>query len=258
MRGYARPSVHPSVHPLVTHKLKPCKSAVFDQNYCQYQRERILWPCIRPCFNLFLLFPYQAKTLGDVFGLSYCSKRMPFCSDLRCGRPFCHFFPRKNTLCGGFEIKNIHDVFLFTYQYHPFWIYTWAGWNSITNLRHFPYQKLSIRQIWWAVSESVWWPDSEKRWKIFHFSTFPRIFRLNRFSQPSWLFNISVQIQLFSLSCFQYPRTYPTALTWTILRRLFLLDLISFSEKKRKTVDCVLVGTYDVFRRLLKTAMGVI
>ena len=44
-----RPSVGPSVHPSVTHELKPCKSAVFDQKYYQYQRERILWPCIRPC-----------------------------------------------------------------------------------------------------------------------------------------------------------------------------------------------------------------
>jgi len=33
--------------------LKPCKNAVFDQNYYQYQRERILWPCIRPCFFFF-------------------------------------------------------------------------------------------------------------------------------------------------------------------------------------------------------------
>jgi len=44
-----RRSVRPSVRLSVTHELKPCKSAVFDQNYCQYERERILWPCIRPC-----------------------------------------------------------------------------------------------------------------------------------------------------------------------------------------------------------------
>ena len=36
------PSVHPSVHPSVTQKIKPYKSAVFDQSYCQYERERIL------------------------------------------------------------------------------------------------------------------------------------------------------------------------------------------------------------------------
>ena len=51
-------SVHPSVHPfvrpsvrpsMVTHELKPCKSAIFDQNYYQYERERILCLCIRPC-----------------------------------------------------------------------------------------------------------------------------------------------------------------------------------------------------------------
>jgi len=45
--------VCPSVRPSVSHELKPCKSAVFDQNYCQYQRERILWPCIRPCSSAF-------------------------------------------------------------------------------------------------------------------------------------------------------------------------------------------------------------
>ena len=49
VRPSVRPSVGPSVRRSVTNELKPCKSAVFDQNYCQYQRERILWPCIRPC-----------------------------------------------------------------------------------------------------------------------------------------------------------------------------------------------------------------
>jgi len=53
VRPSVRPSVGPSVRRSVTHELKPCKSAVFDQNYCQYQRERILWPCIRPCFYSF-------------------------------------------------------------------------------------------------------------------------------------------------------------------------------------------------------------
>ena len=46
IRGYVRPSVRPSVGrfvgPSVTHELKPCKSAVFDQNYYQCKRERIL------------------------------------------------------------------------------------------------------------------------------------------------------------------------------------------------------------------------
>ena len=50
IKGYVRPSVRQSigrsicqlVHPSVTHELKPCKSAVFDYNYYQYQRERIL------------------------------------------------------------------------------------------------------------------------------------------------------------------------------------------------------------------------
>ena len=41
-----RPSVRLSVRPSVTHELKPCKS---DQNYFKHERERILWPCIRPC-----------------------------------------------------------------------------------------------------------------------------------------------------------------------------------------------------------------
>ena len=52
------PSVHrsvgPYVRPSVTHEFKPC--TVFDQNYYQYQRECILWPCIRPCsINKFIL-----------------------------------------------------------------------------------------------------------------------------------------------------------------------------------------------------------
>ena len=46
IRGCVRPSVRRSVRPpvcwSVTHELKSCKSAVFDQNYWQYERERIL------------------------------------------------------------------------------------------------------------------------------------------------------------------------------------------------------------------------
>ena len=42
VRRSVRPSVGPSVRPSVTHELKSCKSAVFDQNYWQYERERIL------------------------------------------------------------------------------------------------------------------------------------------------------------------------------------------------------------------------
>ena len=47
-----RPSFNPSVRQLVTNEFKPCKSAVFYQNYYQYKRERIL--CIRPCFRNFI------------------------------------------------------------------------------------------------------------------------------------------------------------------------------------------------------------
>ena len=36
-------SVRPSVGPYVTHELKSSKSAVFDQNYYQYDRERVLY-----------------------------------------------------------------------------------------------------------------------------------------------------------------------------------------------------------------------
>ena len=36
------PSVRRSVSPSITHELKPCKRTVFDQNYWQYERERIL------------------------------------------------------------------------------------------------------------------------------------------------------------------------------------------------------------------------
>ena len=41
IRGCVRPSVRRSVGPSVTHELKPCKNAVFDQNYYQYARERV-------------------------------------------------------------------------------------------------------------------------------------------------------------------------------------------------------------------------
>ena len=49
LRGYVRlsvgpsvgRSVRPSVRPSVTHELKPFKSAIFDQKYYQYERERI-------------------------------------------------------------------------------------------------------------------------------------------------------------------------------------------------------------------------
>ena len=42
VRRSVRRSVRPSVRRSVTHELKSCKSAVFDQNYWQYERERIL------------------------------------------------------------------------------------------------------------------------------------------------------------------------------------------------------------------------
>ena len=57
------PSVRPSVGPSVTHELKPCKSAVFDQNNYQYERERILWSYI----SLLPLFaPFFAQSLSDM------------------------------------------------------------------------------------------------------------------------------------------------------------------------------------------------
>jgi len=42
VRRSVRPSVRPSVRRSVTHELKSCKSTVFDQNYWQYERGRIL------------------------------------------------------------------------------------------------------------------------------------------------------------------------------------------------------------------------
>ena len=64
IRGCVRPSVRQSVRwsvclsvrPSVTYELIPCKSVFFDQNNYQYVRERILWPCIRPCFSFFFFF----------------------------------------------------------------------------------------------------------------------------------------------------------------------------------------------------------
>ena len=64
-------SIRWSVHPLVTHELKPCKSAVFDQNYYLYERERILCRvsglvCLfhRFCF-LFLPFAQRGRSISD-------------------------------------------------------------------------------------------------------------------------------------------------------------------------------------------------
>ena len=42
IRGCVRPSGRPSVRRSVTHKLKLYKNAVFDRNYYQYERGRIL------------------------------------------------------------------------------------------------------------------------------------------------------------------------------------------------------------------------
>ena len=42
VRPSVRPSVRRSIRRSVTHELKSCKSAVLDQNYWQYEHERIL------------------------------------------------------------------------------------------------------------------------------------------------------------------------------------------------------------------------
>ena len=58
----SRRSVCPSVHSLFTHELKPCKNAIFDQNYYQCEQGRILcrvyglvmWIRVLWLFGLFL------------------------------------------------------------------------------------------------------------------------------------------------------------------------------------------------------------
>ena len=62
--------VCPSVGRSVTHELKPRESAVFDQNYYQDERERILWPCIRPCsfsFSFSLSFSFSSPSIFPLF-----------------------------------------------------------------------------------------------------------------------------------------------------------------------------------------------
>ena len=66
IRGCVRPSVRPSVGPSVRPSVRPSvghtrvetmQKCRFDQDYYQYEQERILWPCIRPCsFNIGFLF----------------------------------------------------------------------------------------------------------------------------------------------------------------------------------------------------------
>ena len=46
------PLVHPSVRRLVTHELRPCKSAVFLPKLLPVRARTHLMPCIRPCFVL--------------------------------------------------------------------------------------------------------------------------------------------------------------------------------------------------------------
>ena len=41
-------SARPSVGPWVTHELKPCQSAVFDQNYYQYEHLMAVYPALFP------------------------------------------------------------------------------------------------------------------------------------------------------------------------------------------------------------------
>ena len=62
------PSVHPSIGPSVTHELKPCKSAIFDHNYYQYERGRIL------CRVYGLVFSF----LPSRFSLSLIFAPFPF------------------------------------------------------------------------------------------------------------------------------------------------------------------------------------
>ena len=73
MRGYVRPSVHPFVRPSIrlslTHELKPCRSAVFYQDYYHYERERIL----RRVSGLVLLKYHFSNIYCQVFPWTKCS-----------------------------------------------------------------------------------------------------------------------------------------------------------------------------------------
>ena len=82
IRGCVRPSVHqsvgPSVRRLVTHQLKPRKSAIFVRIYYQYERERIFWPCIRPCFFLHSWFFVNHYLSANCFFEVFYSKSIFF------------------------------------------------------------------------------------------------------------------------------------------------------------------------------------
>ena len=62
VRPSVGPSVGPSVRRSVTHELKSCESAVFNQNYWQYERERIL---CRVYGLVFLRIPPQVQDANE-------------------------------------------------------------------------------------------------------------------------------------------------------------------------------------------------
>ena len=74
IRGYVRPSIRPSV----THKLKPCKSAVFYQNYASYAVYMALFCgkfdhlsfslCL---FGFYIMIYSLSFVLSDIFFLAF-------------------------------------------------------------------------------------------------------------------------------------------------------------------------------------------
>ena len=65
-----------SVRPSITHELKSCKSAVFDQNYWHYERERILCRV----YGFVLSFPLWNRLLKFSLETKSCEKNGSFCS----------------------------------------------------------------------------------------------------------------------------------------------------------------------------------
>ena len=139
VRRSVRPSVRPFVRPSVTHEFKPCISAVFDQNYYQYQRERILWPCIRPCsINKFIL---------QMHIMTFCKFYHQFFTD-----PSCDFMPthiqlgiwKKKVRVGdwGWVTTDFTGI-LFTCEYPPLFITL-----SLPDVVHSTVYSLSFESCW--------------------------------------------------------------------------------------------------------------
>ena len=142
IRGCVRPSVRRSVGPSVLPSVtQPCKSVVFDQNYYQYQRERILRRVsglvLHLCGEPFVSTRYivRCQRLSSRTALrplpiypapshrtkSHSPKAQPICPSRR----------------GGFA--KFSFLFIMEYHFSPFprkWLPPRPSWSRMMNLSH--------------------------------------------------------------------------------------------------------------------------